>query len=246
MGDSYGRGGSPYRYYIAMTLQVGRTASAEQRAIHRLAAPAVEEFLVRELRRLGGSALLEVADLNAVVRRVEVRSECIHLVVNCRALFGDEHPETALGKLRGRLDHGERIVAEPNQGPRIVLTRRLQFRGGRTTIIGGEQEARRQLNPGIVAALKRAHVDLAALHSSPTSTADELMAAAAPATQYDRQLSRLAFLAPRLQLDILAGAQPRGLALRAFLRTDCRSPGQIRRPGWRRSLFHNCLRFWQW
>jgi hypothetical protein len=73
---------------------------------------------------------------------------------------------------------------------------------------------------GIVAALKRAHADLSILNASPLSTADELTRAVAPATQYDRQLSRLAFLAPELQRDILTGAQPRGLALRPILKNE--------------------------
>ena len=44
--------------------------------------------------------------------------------------------------------------------------------------------------------------------------------AIAPVTQYERQLGRLAFLAPELQRRILAGDQPRDLTLRAILKNE--------------------------
>lgn len=45
------------------------------------------------------------------------------------------------------------------------------------------------------------------------------MSAVAPATQHDRQVCRLALMAPEIQRQILAGHQPRGLQLRQVLKT---------------------------
>ena len=69
-------------------------------------------------------------------------------------------------------------------------------------------------------ALKRAHTDLMSLKASPLSQPHEHRDAVAPVTQYERQLVRLAFLAPELQRRILAGDQPRDLTLRAMLKSE--------------------------
>ena len=103
---------------------------------------------------------------------------------------------------------------------RVVLPQRLQLRGGRTRIVGGDEKSQAVINTGIVVALKRAHADLMALKASPLSPPEEHRDAVAPATQYERQLGRLAFLAPALQRRILAGDQPRGLNLRAILKSE--------------------------
>ena len=44
--------------------------------------------------------------------------------------------------------------------------------------------------------------------------------AVAPATQHDRQVCWLAFLAPELQQQILTGKQPPGLTLRRMLKSQ--------------------------
>jgi len=45
------------------------------------------------------------------------------------------------------------------------------------------------------------------------------MTATAPTTQHDRQVCRLALMAPEIQRQILAGHQPRGLRLKRVLKT---------------------------
>ncbi len=42
----------------------------------------------------------------------------------------------------------------------------------------------------------------------------------APTSPYERRLLRLAFLAPEIQQDILAGRRPRRLNLETFMRTE--------------------------
>jgi site-specific DNA recombinase len=216
----YGRGGRVYRYYISMSLQVGREEARDDDIIRRVSAPAVEQFLVDELQRLSGGRPIGLGKLRDVLNRVEIRTQAVHLVADRRTLLGDEHPELALVDLRRRLEAREQAVLEPEDRIRIVLARRLQLRGGRTTISGGADQPRAKINVGIVNGLKRAHHDLTALNASPLLTPDQVKEAAAPATQYDRQLSHLAFLAPDIQRAILVGRQPRALQLRAMLKSE--------------------------
>lgn len=74
--------------------------------------------------------------------------------------------------------------------------------------------------PGLVSGLRRAHAHLLALNASPLTPLADLQDAAAPPTQYERQLSRLAFLAPDIQRQILTGEQRPGLTLRALLKGE--------------------------
>ena len=214
----YGRKGRLYRYYIAP--QPDGDGPGDSGAIRRLSAPAVEEFLGRQLRRLASLGEISAPDLPTLLRRVEVRTDCIHLVVNSAAIFGDDHPELALGNLRRRLEAGEQAVSQPDGGIRIVLVQRLQLRGGRTTILGDSPDRARTISPRIVTALKRAHADLLALKASPFSTEGDLQESSSPLTQQSRQLSRMALMAPELQRDIVAGLQPRGLGLLAILKNE--------------------------
>jgi hypothetical protein len=85
---------------------------------------------------------------------------------------------------------------------------------------GDGGEVRPRVNAGIVEALKRAHRELVKLNSSPLGDLAVLHQALAPATQYERQLCRLALLSPVLQRRILSGRQPAGLSLRAMLHTE--------------------------
>ena len=216
---AYGRGGKLYRYYIAMDLQVGRSLAQPDGTIRRISAPAVEQFLVEQLGRLLGRSGIEIADLSALLRRVEVREDGTQLVLD-PAAFGADHPDLALRSLQRRLDAGEQAV-EDRHAPgaiRVALNSHLKLRGGRTRIAGGTGDDKGRINPGIVQALKRAHLDLAAVNASPLAI--DHQDAVAPATQYERQLSRLAFLAPDLQRRIMTGTQPRGLSLRALLKSD--------------------------
>jgi site-specific DNA recombinase len=219
---AYGKAGKLHRYYIAMALQRGAKPAHGDGILRRVSATAVEGFLVGVLNRIGARDGLETADLQDLVRRVELRTDETHLVVDPEILFPGDHPELALAAVRRTLADGEQAVAERGSqaGIRLVLPQRLQLRGGRTSISGGSTEAsRRRINPGIVGALKRAHSDLLELRASPFSSPEEYRTAAAPATQHDRQVCRLALMSPEIQKQILVGGQPRGLTLRGILKT---------------------------
>ncbi len=86
-------------------------------------------------------------------------------------------------------------------------------------INGAGDQRERVINPGLASALKRGHADLVALKASPFTAAKDLVHATSPATQHDRQICRLALMAPELQRQILTGDQPAGLALRQVLKS---------------------------
>lgn len=69
-------------------------------------------------------------------------------------------------------------------------------------------------------ALRSAHQELLELKASPLSPAGEIAAAKSPDNKHRRQVSRLAFLAPDLQRQILAGEHPRSLKLRTLLKNE--------------------------
>lgn len=136
---SYGKRGKLHPYYIAMALQRRANQSPADGGVHRISAPATEGFLVGILNRIGGREDLEAADLQELVRRVELRAGETHVVFDSEVLFGGDHPELALAAVRKKLEGGEQAVAERGvaNAIRLVLPQRLQLRGGRTSIFGG-------------------------------------------------------------------------------------------------------------
>jgi len=217
---AYGRRGRLYRYYIAGALQVGVVDPACRGPIRRASAPAVETYLVDQLQRLAGRNDIRTPDLASMIHQVHLKAEETHIVLNGNAVFPREHPELALSALRRRLAQGEEAVSDPGTFRiRVALPHRLQLRGGRTILHGGKGDERGRINPGLVHALKRAHADLIDLGASPFSSTCDLVGAMAPATQHDRQVARLAFMAPDLQRQILAGRQHADLKLRQVLKS---------------------------
>jgi site-specific DNA recombinase len=217
---SYGRAGRLYRYYISRELEGGAEGSDHQ-AIRRVSAPAIESFLVQHLSRITGRQA-DPSDLELWLRRVELRSAETHLVLDVAAVFGVDHPDLALTAVKRDLLKDEQAVAEVGEPSliRIVLPRRFQSRGGRKRIIQIDGErARETTAKSIVSALRRGHADLVALSASPMTPADQLKHASAPSTQHDRRVARLAYMAPALQREILAGRISDQLMLRRLLKT---------------------------
>ena len=102
----YGRKGRLYRYYIAP-----KRDDPEQ--IARLSAPLVEAWLSQVTCRLLGLANVPVEDLKAHIRRVEVRSDAVHLILHGQA-FEDRRADLALIEIGRRLAPGEHAVEEPS------------------------------------------------------------------------------------------------------------------------------------
>ena len=83
----------------------------------------------------------------------------------------------------------------------LTITIKVSFplRGGRRTVAAGRREAA----PDQVGALRKAHAMLSRGHRRPSRDRGS-----AGLVSYERRILRLAFLAPDLQRDIIAGRQP--------------------------------------
>ncbi len=235
---SYGRGGRTYRYYVAeLTADAG---SIQDGRPHRLPAEPLETFVQETLARLAGRPAAAWGDLDPLLVMIEVKPRETHLILNAKRLFGSEHPEFGLDRLRERLVAGEQAVAEPGQPSRlrIRLPIPLRFRGGRSWRVGGidggadldgAQPARP--DPSMIDGLRKAHAILA---EQGIDLAGRRVAAdaQAPAQSYQRKLCLLALLAPNMQRSILEGRAPRNITLQGLL--DRGPPPLLwsRQPAW--------------
>ena len=106
-----------------------------------------------------------------------------------------------------RLSEGERVVHSTRKSCRVEVPLALPLRGGRRLIIAGTKTSKPDRT--LIAALRKAH-QMVQLHRG------QPILETAPGSRYDRELLRLAFLAPDMQRDILAGRQPPMLNLEAL------------------------------
>lgn len=130
--------------------------------------------------------------------RVEIYPDALQILM----------PIKYLAAVRRRLmdgEHAEKDAADPSQ-LRLIIPVRMQLRGGRAWILGGQKSSARP-DPVLVNALRAAHAMVE------RDTRGVIKLESAPASPYQRRLVRLAFLAPDLQRAILAGHQPLGLTL---------------------------------
>ncbi|WP_394270334.1 hypothetical protein [Qipengyuania sp.] len=104
-----------------------------------------------------------------------------------------------------RLVDGERLVHSTRSDCTILLAEVFPLRGGRRAIRSGTGSGCCP-DPVFIAALRRAHRMLERERGLPSMTS-------APVSPYERNILRLAFLAPAIQQDILAGRQPAALTL---------------------------------
>ena len=217
---SIGRGGKRHRYYVSAPLQHGEAPSGSPSlGPRRLAASAVEDFLLVELQRLTERPNLRWDDLNAALVRVDARPASTELVLDLQHLSSRDHPALALSALKRRLQPGEEAVVEAQGDKRIRvrLTQRLQFRGGARGKSGSPlaRPMVRHIDVKLVQALHFAHKIAEGCAAGPLQASPSPISA--PPNPYQRRVYRLAFLAPDLQLAILQGLQPRGVTLASLI-----------------------------
>lgn len=189
---SSGRGGRIYRYYVSAPLQRGARPKRDG-ILRRVPAPAIEALTERWMRELTGDVSFEP------LVRLEVEQEQLVLTVITKAI------RTA------RFD-GCVLQAHVDGTSRVIVAISLPLRGGGRSIAAGRKSP--QPDPNLVGALRRAH---AMLDKAPDGGRTM---SAAPASWYERQVLRLAFLAPELQQSILAGTQPRHVNLEFLVRRE--------------------------
>jgi DNA invertase Pin-like site-specific DNA recombinase len=208
---SRGRAGRTYRYYLYR----GTVANLPP----RIAADALEDYIVSQLSRMAGLDVPAKA-LRNWLTRVVVKPEGAHLVIAADRLFGGDHPDLALREVQARLGAHETAVCDADgQMVRVSLATRLRFRGGRTWLTPGVVDADKpKPNAAVVRALREAHRVLEELNASPFARSAEM--ARAPSTTYDTRLVRLAYLAPDIQRDILTGRALAGVSIGRLMVSD--------------------------
>lgn len=194
---SRGQSGRAYRYYVSASLQQGSTGS-EARGIKRLSAPAIERVLNEAVDRWLGRQEHPLL----LVRAVRLVDEGLLVELSARG-----SAELAL-----RLGSGERLLHQARTSISIYLPLALPLRGGQRLVAAGAKRIA-SLDPTLIAALRKAHRIAARESGMPTVRT-------APESPYERKILRLAFLAPDLQRDIIAGLHPPELNLEQFMKSD--------------------------
>ncbi len=209
---SLGRHGHRYGYYVRGDIQQGRAGDSD--APPRLPAGPLDAAILEHLQRLSGRRHADWTELAPMLLRLEIRAEEARLTLDADSLFGEDHPDLAMGDLRARLDAGERLAIGRGftQTIEIAIPGRLQFRGGRTWRSHATQASR--IDASLVGALKTAHDILANAGLAPEKLRS---GAQAPTDAYSRRLARLAFLAPDIQAAVLEGRQPMGMTVAGLM-----------------------------
>lgn len=195
---SCGRSGKSYRYYVSASLQQGGKIE-EDDTVRRLPAREIEVLLKACIERWMPACNEPLATLETV------RLNADGLLVT---LAGDKVADITVN-----LVEGETIVRATRRRTIVQLGIALPLRGGRRMVVAGNRTQVR-IDPVLIAALRKAHRFIRRDRSG-LPLVDE-----APRTAYERKILRLAFLAPDLQRDILAGRQPPALILEAFLGSE--------------------------
>lgn len=193
---SYGRSKRVYRYYVTASIQQGIAVKRDD-AIRRISAPAIEALVKNATERLHPSGGMDA------LRQVQLGRGRIALTLPASIRF----------EVQERLAAGEELI-KGSKADTIVVTlpAAMPKRGGACSVVMGQTDAAAP-DPILINALRKAHAMLQREQGLPTI-------AAAPPSPYDRRLLRLAFLAPELQRDILAGHQPRQLTLEKLMHQD--------------------------
>jgi site-specific DNA recombinase len=200
---STGKGGRTFRYYVSTNLQQGEKSAADD-AVRRISAPQLEALIADHCSALAGvSGSDPWADIGQRLRRVELKAQTIELVFDDGA------------ELETCRDDQTTITRDGDGRSRMTLRVRPVLRGGRTWLLNPNTNrtgSEPRVDPGLVAALRRAHQLLAEHRASPEAPNETLLDVVGPADSYSRNLMNLAFLAPDIQAAILAGCQPPGLS----------------------------------
>ncbi|MCK0127511.1 recombinase family protein [Erythrobacter sp. F6033] len=200
MSPSFSRGRSNrvYRYYVSSSLQQG-SSKCDDAIVQRLPATAIETIVSDTAARWlpHHEAPLDL------IRAVRIADD--GLVFEFAAKLADGVSRY----LRG----SELIIHSSAKVCCIKMPISLPLRGGRRLIIAkGKPDIRPDQT--LIAALRRAHSLLGRDRKGMP------LLETSPPAAYDRNLVRLAFLAPDIQRDIISGRQPASLNLQQLIKMD--------------------------
>ena len=195
---AYGQRGGAHRYYVSSSIHRGKK---ERRpgAIHRLPALPVERWAIKTLHRL-----VPDQDPQMVLTGMEVHDQAVQVALSVRALAPEEREiPLAVDRVRRTLLSGENLTVTGDSFW-VHVPRRVKFRGGRAWL-EGEAPKQAQLSRVLIKALKQAHQVLDG------HVDEEGIMHQSPASPYERNFVRLAYLGPDIQLAFLEGRQRSGL-----------------------------------
>jgi hypothetical protein len=165
--------------------------------VQRISAPEIERIISEAIRRWS----LRVDDPFAIMRSVHLSNSGLQLTL-----------ETAqFANLVTRLADNEIILDRTPDCVTVLLPIIFPARGGRH-LVAPAQARPPQQDRVLIAALRKAHAMIATDRGLPTLET-------APTSPYDRNILRLAFLAPDIQQAILDGRQPHHLNLETIKNT---------------------------
>jgi site-specific DNA recombinase len=193
---SRGSSGRLYRYYVSASLQQGRSPEHRE-TTQRISATAVEKLVEALLTRW----LPKAKSPFDVPLAITLRDDGLLI----------DMPGDLAGDIAAALSDGETVVHSSRKRCRIQAPVALPLRGGKRLIVGGRRTSRP--DGTLIAGLRKAHAMVQRHRGLP-------VVETAPASRYERDLLRLAFLAPDLQRDILSGHQPPTLTLETLRCTE--------------------------
>lgn len=193
---SRGKSGRSYRYYVSASLQQG-SRPADPALVQRLSATEIEQVVAEAVRRWEPTA----HDAFAIVRSVCLSERGLQVSLDAAHRQG----------LAARLAEGEAILDRTADAIIILLPIRFASRGSKQKIVPATSRPP-QPDPVLISALRKAHAMLRTERGLPVIDT-------APSSPYDRNILRLAFLAPDIQRAILDGRQPLHLNLEQLKKT---------------------------
>ena len=185
-----GRGGTLYRYYVSASLQQGSKV-IDDGVLRRIAATDLEKALAVLIARW----LPQEPSPLAIITAVHVRED--GLLIDLSAGIEKD--------LAPNLRASDQIIHADTTSVRLKVPLQLPLRGGQRLVIAGHAHPATP-DAALISALRKAHRMVIWKRGLPSLDT-------APTSPYDRYILRLAFLAPDLQRDILAGRQPPTLTL---------------------------------
>ncbi|MCH4152695.1 MAG: recombinase family protein [Sphingobium sp.] len=202
------RRGRLYRYYIQPGLQTGQQPR-DSNSIRRVPAPVIEDLVIGKLRDLMVLPALQWEGALPLIHHVDIHAEAVLLHLRLPVHNG------------WRQHLGPSDIAQVGDDGLAVITikGRLKLRGGRTMLVtpAGQHPTRPRQDRALIAALKRAHAELAKHGISLRKGHGDMMNAKGISDPYVRRLTMLAFLAPDIQKAILTGCQPNTMRLADLL-----------------------------
>ena len=207
----YGRSRTKYRYYVSSGDKRGQDSSSGY--VSRVSAARVEELVLDRMRAVLNQPGASWPELLPLLRRVEVRTRSIVLELNRPPAW---RPLNA--------DIAETRVEVVGDGVlRLEFAACMEPRKGKTTLAPAARVQRAFFDRHLIAALKRAHRELARHGIAPSVGKADLKEARGLPDPYLRRIAPLAFLAPDIQRAIVTGRQPPWLTLKQL--TDSELPG---------------------